>query len=179
MRGTVGGVRSPHPIGELLPSVYADDELMQRFVSAFDEILAPIFNTLDCFDAYLDPGVAPPDYVDWLTRWVALPMAEEWPPERRRMLVARAVELHRWRGTRRGLAALLETVTGGLAEVYDSGGCSASTVSGGALPGRDEPALWVRVTVPDPSTVDIPRLDALVGTHKPAHLPHTLEVVAP
>jgi phage tail-like protein len=151
---------------------------VQRFVSAFDTVLAPIFATLDNLDSYFNPALAPPDFVDWLTRWVALPLADEWPPEYRRALVARATELHRWRGTRRGLAMLLETVTGGRVEVYDSGGCSASPVSGGPLPGSDEPGVWVRMTVADPSTVDAVRLDALVALHKPAHLPHLVEITA-
>lgn len=177
MRGTVAGLASPHPIGALLPGVFAEDELMQRFVTAFDEVLAPVFNTLDCFDAYLDPAVAPADFVDWLTHWVALPMADEWPPDRRRALVARAVELHRWRGTRRGLKNLLETVTGGHVAVEDSGACAGSTDSDGPLPGYDEPGIHVRITLADPSRVDVGRLEGLLALHKPAHIPHVLEVV--
>ncbi len=177
MRGTVTALASPHPIGELLPGVFADDEMMQRFVSAFDEVLAPAFATLDNIDAYLDPALAPADFVDWLANWVALPLADEWPPDRRRALVARAVELHRWRGTRRGLVALLETVTGGRVEVADSGGCTGSQFSAGPLPGYDRPMLRVRITVTDPAAVDVGRLDALLALHKPAHLPHVLEVV--
>jgi phage tail-like protein len=183
MRGTVTALRSPHPVGDLLPGVYAEDDLLQRFVSAFDEVLAPVFGVLDCFDAYLDPALAPADFVDWLAHWVALSselepaLADEWSPDRRRTLVARAVDLHRWRGTRRGLVMLLEAVTGGQVEVVDSGGCTASPVSGGALPGAERPGLTVRVRVADPSTVDLVRLEALVALNKPAHLPHTLEVV--
>lgn len=177
MRGTVAQLGSPHPIGALLPGVFADDDMLQRFVGALDEVFAPIFATLDNLDAYFDPALAPDDFVDWLAHWVALPMADEWPADRRRALVARAVELHRWRGTRRGLVALLETVTGGRVVVGDSGGCAGSAVSGGPLPGYDEPGLMVRVIVSDPSTVDAGRLDALVALHKPAHLPHRLEIV--
>jgi phage tail-like protein len=177
MRGTVAALPSPHPIGDLLPAVYADDDMLQRFVSALDEVFAPVFTVLDNLPAYFDPAVAPPDFVDWLARWVALPLADEWPPDRRRALVARAVELHRWRGTKRGLAALLETVTGGWAEVSDNGGCEATELSGGPLPGSDEPLIRVRINVRDPAVIDIGRLDALVAAHKPAHVPHVLEVI--
>ncbi len=178
MRGTVTPLTSPHPIGGLLPGVFADDELLQRFVAAFDDVLAPVFTTLDCLDAYFDPSVAPSDFVDWLAHWVALPLADEWPAQRRRALVARAVELHGWRGTRRGLQALLEMVTGGRVEVFDSGGCVASPVSGGSLPGATTPGILVRVAVRDLSTVDAARLDALIALDKPAHVPHVLELVA-
>jgi phage tail-like protein len=176
-RGTIPHLPSPHPIGDLLPGVFADDEMMQRFVSALDEVFAPVFSTLDNLTAYFDPALAPADFVNWLANWVALPLAEEWPADRRRALVARAVELHRWRGTKRGLSALLETVTGGYVEVVDSGGCIGTEISGGPLPGYDQPGIRVRISVSDPSTLDLGRLDGLVALHKPAHIPHVLEVV--
>lgn len=178
MRGTVDGLPTPHPLGEQLPAVFADDSFTQRFVAALDEVLAPVFATLDNQAAYLDPALAPDDYVDWLAKWVALDVEEQWPLPRRRRLVSTAVALHRRRGTRGGLAGLIELVTGGRAEVLDSGGCVASADPGTPLPGADRPGLLVRVRIPDPSTVDAARLDALVAANKPAHLPHTLEILA-
>ena len=54
---------------------------------------------LDCFPAYLDPWTTPPDLLDWLASWMGLAGARDIPLERRRRLVARAAELHAWRGT--------------------------------------------------------------------------------
>src|SRR5918997_2793201 len=113
MRGLIADMDSPHPIGMRLPGLYVDDDFTQRFVSAFDQALAPIFATLDCLPAYLDPRLAPEDFLDWLAGWVGLPLDESWTLERRRELVSRAVELHRWRGTRRGIAEHVALVTGG------------------------------------------------------------------
>src|SRR5215468_4745376 len=96
---------SPHPLREQLPAVYLDDDFTVRFTYAFDEVLAPLFATLDCLSAYLDPRLAPDDFVTWLAGWVAFPVDEGWTLAQRRELVARAVELHRWRGTPRGLVA--------------------------------------------------------------------------
>ena len=177
MRGLIAGLDSPHPIGMRLPGLYADDDFTQRFVSAFDEVLAPIFATLDCLPAYLDPQLAPEDFLDWLAGWVGLALDESWTIERRRELVSRAVELHRWRGTRRGIAEHVALVTGGEVEITESGAVSWSERPQTPLPGSDTPALHVRVRVPDPSTVDRRKLDALVAGVKPAHLPHTVEVV--
>jgi phage tail-like protein len=176
VRGTVAGLASPHPIAELLPALYADDDFAQRFTGALDEVLAPVLSTLDCLDAYLDPAVAPADFVAWLAGWVALPLDELWTTAQRRALVAAAVALHRRRGTRDGLGELLRLVTGGAVEISESGGCTGSAVPGGPLPGTDRPYLHVRVRVADPSTVDSGRLSDLVAGQKPAHLPHTVEV---
>ena len=68
-------------------------------MSAFDEVLAPLFTTLDCFDSYLDPDLAPHDFVDWLASWVGVDIDETWTLERRRRLIQDAVVLYRIRGT--------------------------------------------------------------------------------
>lgn len=178
MRGLVPELVSPHPVGMRLPALYLDDDFAQRYVSAFDDVLAPVFATLDSLASYLDPRLAPVDFVDWLAGWVALNLDENWSLERRRELVARAVDLHRWRGTTRGLTEHLELVTGGEVEIRDSGGCTWSATPGGALPGDDSRVLHVVVRVPDPDEVDRARLEALVAEAKPAHLAHTVEIVA-
>lgn len=177
MRGLIDGLDSPHPIGARLPGLYADDDFIQRFVSAFDALLAPIFATLDCLPAYFDPQLAPEDFLDWLADWVGLVVDESWTIERRREVVSHAVELHGARGTRRGLAKHVRLVTGGQVDITESGDCAWSQRPQTPLPGSDRPALHIRVRVPDPSTVDVRRLDALIAETKPAHLPHTVEVI--
>jgi phage tail-like protein len=176
-RGIVLDLPSPHPIGDLLPGVYSEDAFAQRFTGALDEVLAPVVSTLDCLSAYFDPALAPDDFVEWLAGWVALPLDAGWSPQRRRRLVAAAVALHRRRGTRGGLADLVAMVTGGQVEVSESGGCVGSADPGGALPGDARPHLHVRVRVPDPASVNLARLADLVAANKPAHLPHTVEVL--
>lgn len=178
MRGVVHDLASPHPIGLALPSLYADDGLAQRFTAALDDVLAPIFSTLDCLTSYLDPRLAPPDFVDWLASWLGLALDESWPVERRRMLVARAKDLHRRRGTRAGLVEHLELVLDGTVEVADGGGVTWSTTPGSPLPGSDGAIVVVTVRVADPATVDRPRLEALVAALVPAHLPHAVEVAS-
>lgn len=177
MRNTVPGLASPHPIGEWLPALYQEDDFAQRFVGALDEVLAPVFAVLDSLDSYLDPWVAPADFVDMLAGWVALTVDEGWSVEQRRELVSRAVSLHRGRGTAQGLAVHIGVVTGGEVEIEESGGCVWSGEPGGWLPGSATPRLHVRVRVADPTAVDTRRLDALIAEVKPAHLPHTVELV--
>lgn len=177
MRAGVADLPTPHPIGERLPAVYLEDDFTQRFTAALDTVLAPVFATLDCFAGYLDPRLAPPDFVDWLAGWVALGLDESWSQQQRRELVANAVELHRWRGTSRGLADHVRLLTGGEVEVADSGGCSSSDRPGGPLPGSGPPRVLVRVWVPDPDAVDRVRLDTAVAEAVPAHVRATVEVL--
>jgi len=89
MRGTVAGLRSPHPLGPSLPSLYQDDDFAQRFLSGLDEVLAPVFSTIDNFDAYLDPNLTPDDFLAWLAGWVGIALDDGWDEPRRRAIVAR------------------------------------------------------------------------------------------
>jgi phage tail-like protein len=177
MRSGIPGLPSAHPIGHNLPAVYLDDDFTQRLTAAFDEVLAPVLTTLDCFASYLDPRLSPPDMLDWLAHWVALPLDDTWPVGQRRELVANGVELHRWRGTRRGLAAQVELLTGAEVEVVDSGGCTWSAEPEAALPGEGRPWVEIRVRVSSMSAVDSKRLVATVTDALPAHVPATVRVV--
>lgn len=177
MRTGIPGLPSAHPIGEQLPAVYAEDRFVQGFTGALDEVLAPILSTLDNFAGYLDPGVAPEDFVGWLAHWVALRVDESWSPAQLRQLVTRSVELHRWRGTRRGLAEHVGLLTGGAVEVTDSGGVVGSPRPGAPLPDPGPAWVQVLVRVPDPERVDRRRLTAAVVEAVPAHVRVAVEVV--
>ena len=176
MRGLLPDLPSPHPLGAHLPALYqSQDTFALGLAIAFDRVLAPIFASLDNFEAYLDPTLAPPDFVEWLGTWVGAAPDDSWTPERLRQFVAQAVALYRVRGTRRGLAAYLELLTGGEVEVQESGGTASSTVSGAPFPGR--PDLEVVVTLRGEGTAaDVDRLEALVAACKPAHVRHHVAV---
>ncbi|CAL9477737.1 phage tail protein [Streptomyces werraensis] len=70
MRGSLDGLGSSAPIGAMLPAIFADDDLAQRFVAGLDEVLAPFLVVLDNLDAYFDPALAPLDFTRWLADWV-------------------------------------------------------------------------------------------------------------
>ena len=177
MRAVVPGLLSPHPLGPTLPAIYHEDDFAQRMLEALDEVVAPIYSTLDNFDSYLDPWLTPDDFLVWLAGWVGIALDESWDPERKRTVVARAVELYRLRGTAAGLAGQVEIQTGGSVEIVENGATGWSVDPGGELPGTPEPLVVVRVTVPDPKSVDAGRLDALVAAAKPAHVMHRIELV--
>jgi len=176
-RGLVPSLISPHPLGQTLPALYQEDDFTQRFVSAFDAALAPIFAALDNFPTYLDPWLAPEDFLEWLAGWFGIVLDESWSLTRRRALVTRAFEFYRMRGTASGLKEQVEVLTGGSVDLHETGGVASSTTAGGALPGSPNFALLVRVTVDDSARISLARLDALVMAAKPAHVTHKVEVV--
>jgi phage tail-like protein len=178
VRGTVDDLPSPYAFGTLLPSIYQEDDLALRFVSAFDVVLSSAVSTIDNIAAYFDPSTAPADLVEYLAGWVGVELDETWSDASRRELVSRAVELFRIRGTGEGLRANVAIYTGGEPEIEESGGCVASETADGEFPGSDHPSLVVRVRIPNGSTIDVSRVDRLVAAAKPAHIPHRVEVIS-
>jgi phage tail-like protein len=169
---------SPHPLGPTLPALFADDSFAQRLCAALDEVLAPDIAMLDCFPAYLDPGTAPPDLLDWLVSWMGLVAARNLPLARRRTLLRRAAQLHAWRGTPPAVRELVELASGFPVELEESGGTGWSRVAGAQLPGRARPELVVRVRTGGSPGVDEALLTRLLELVAPAHLPWRLELVS-
>ena len=179
MRGTIPRLQSAHPLAPFLPSALQEDRFTTGFVAGLDEVLAPILTSLDNLAAYLDPRLAPEDFLFWLAGWMGVDVDATWPLERRRQLVACAIDLYRRRGTAVGLRLHLEVCTGGQVEISESGGVAWSQTHGAQLPGEEVPRLAVRVTVDDPSQLPQRVLDDLVAAAKPAHVLHHAEVAAP
>ena len=177
MRGLIDGLETPHPLAERLPALYQEDSFAVRLVGAFDDSLAPAIASLDDLTSYLDPELAPEDFLEWLSEWVGVALDETWPIERRRVLVASAAELHRLRGTVVGLSAHVAIFTGGSVEIEENGGASYSLTPGSDMPGSPKLSLTVRVTLDDPASTSAERLDRLVAEAKPAHIPHRVEIV--
>jgi phage tail-like protein len=179
VRGLLASVPSPHPMGETLPGVYRDDEFVQRFCSGLDEVLTPVLVTLDSLPAYLDPGTAPQDVLEWLAGWVGIALDGDSEPHRRRVLVRSAVELHRLRGTAAGIRRAVAVVFDAEPEVEESGASGWSRDTLAPLPGNASQTVLVRLRVADPAQVDARRLDAVVAAVKPAHVVHRVEVAGP
>lgn len=176
-RAAVPGLPSRYPIGEQLPALYADDDFAQRFTAGLDTVLAPVFATLDNLPAYLDPRVTPADFLAWLASWVGAADDPQWPVELRREAVVRAVELHRWRGTRRGLVEGLRLALGVHAEVTGDGGAAWSSAAGADLPPEPPSEPLVRVWPGREARVDVDRVREIVRAMCPVHTVCRVEVL--
>jgi phage tail-like protein len=177
MRGLIESLPTPRPIGAELPAALQEDDFCQRMMTAFDQVLAPLFTTLDCFDSYLDPKLAPDDFVDWLASWVGVEIDETWTLERRRRLIQDAVVLYRIRGTAAGLAAHVNLYAGVTPEIEESGACEWSQTAGSPIPGSPHPHLTVRLRVDDDAHVKRTTVSRIVAASRPAHMPYQVEML--
>ncbi len=154
-----------------------DDDLGSRLLAAFDDSFASFVTTLDCFAAYLDPALAPPEHVDALAAWLGAD-ASEGGLTGRRDEVRAAVTAHASRGTAVGLAARVRRLTGVDPEVCEGGAVAWSSSPGAPLP----PATRHDVRVVVSAALDAPtkeRLAAEVRAAVPAHLRVELNVEEP
>ncbi|MFC9508549.1 phage tail protein [Streptomyces sp. NPDC057002] len=178
MRGSIDGLGSSAPIGTMLPAVFADDDLAQRFVAGLDDVIAPILSVLDCLDTYFRPSLTPLDFTQWLGSWVGAETAGDEPEARLRAAVAAAAYLHRIRGTRRGLSEAVRLAFGVEPEITESGGAAWNARPLGPFPGAPRPRLHVHLRLPAPTPADRYRLETLVSAARPAHMPYTVQVTA-
>jgi phage tail-like protein len=145
-RRSVSGLRSSQPIAEQLPAVLRSDPLAASFVDGLDAVLAPVLLTVENLPTYVDPDVAPMDFVAWLASWFGLELDPSWSEERARETVRRIARLQRFRGTVRGLTELVEVLGGGSVGVEDGGGVWATLDPGAPLEGEHRPDVRVVVT---------------------------------
>lgn len=179
-RGTVIGLPVRRPIVEHLPSIYQDGMFLRAFTSGLDDVLAPVVAVLDCLHAYIDPHLAPADFVEWLGGWVGTSLDEDWTLERQRQFLANAVSVYASRGTPHGLEDELELYTGGTSTVDDPGGVWTSSLPTDQetrrARHRDDRTVRVTVDVTDGSAVNWPALQVMVRAAVPAHLPVEIEL---
>ncbi|MEU8934293.1 phage tail protein [Streptomyces sp. NPDC048409] len=183
MRGAVPGLGSPYTLAQQLPAVFQEDAVVEGVTTAWDEVLAPVVSTLDCLDTYLDPWLAPPDYLRWLAERLGVP-AGPWPVERRRAMAADAVRLHGRGGCADALRDWLTHMTGGRVEVFETARVYTSAVPDTPFPetgAADQ--VTIRVTLfddtgADGAVADGEEIVALAATCLPAHVPFRVEVVS-
>jgi phage tail-like protein len=162
---------------DTMPLLYRGDPLAEQLCASFDDVLAPIFATLDCLPAYLDPRTAPADMLDWLAGWIGLMVSAHEEPTRKRELISAGAALLPWRGSVRSVHEAVVAAFNRDTEVIESGSATWSTTPDSKPGGQPVPSLIVRVTVDSADDIDQRSLDALVDSVKPAHIPHRVEVV--
>src|SRR4051794_25126636 len=107
-RDTPRSASSRALLRNLLPSVYQDGDFGMRFVGALEEVLDPVAALLDNLAAQFDPSVAAPEVLALLAAWLGVELDETQELRDQREVVARASEVTRWTGTRRGLELELQ-----------------------------------------------------------------------
>ncbi len=159
-----------------LPSMLREDPFASQFCTGLDEVLAPVWLSLDSFAAYLDLGTTPEDMLPWLAHWLGVSVDPASEPASQRELLQAARELHAIRGTRDGIALAVRTALGVEAQVTETGAASWSESAGGNLPGEAVPRVVVVVRAPADRELDLDRLDAVITSALPAHVRYRVQV---
>jgi phage tail-like protein len=102
--------RSLYP--QFLPAVYQEVDFIGRLMKVFEQSFEPAVNTWQTLWAYLDPLTAPEALLPFLAQWVGWQNEMTWSVAQQRSLIRRAMEIYRWRGTKRGLQLYLHLYTG-------------------------------------------------------------------
>lgn len=101
---------------DYLPAVYREDSagngLLERFLAIFESIFFEIDFTIDHIGRFFETSGAPPEFLSWLGSWLAVSIEKDWPEDKKRLFIRKAVSLYKKRGTREGLEESIELFTG-------------------------------------------------------------------
>jgi phage tail-like protein len=165
MRGLVSDA-APGPVGTAyrvsgpVPALFHEDPLFLELCAAFDELVSPFVVALDCFPAYLDPWLAPADFLGWLAALAGARPAERdsspsplgcWDEPRERGRIAGAVSGYRARGTAEGLRAAAAVAAGvppDQVSVTEGGAVTWADAQGESVSPAFDPTVTVTVRVP-------------------------------
>ncbi|MGZ3408401.1 MAG: phage tail protein I, partial [Polyangia bacterium] len=100
-----------------LPSIYQRADINGRnfyrdFLWIVQHLFGSVEEILDVIHQYFDPYEAPEHFLPWLASWSAMVLEEDWPLEKKRRLIRKAIELYRIRGTVKGLKLFIALFTG-------------------------------------------------------------------
>jgi phage tail-like protein len=192
---------------DLLPRVYRRDRrsafFLEHFLALFEHIFTAVEDRYELFTRQLNPDAAPLEVINWLACLIDLSFDPSWPLERRRALVAAAMELYETRGTPRGLVRFVEIYTGvrpvileaflerpsrppllGLAGITLGGNTHLSPATRRRTPEELLLQRWAHrftmlVFLEDEcdEEVTLAVIERIVRVNKPAHTVHTLHIV--
>ncbi|PZO37085.1 MAG: phage tail protein [Pseudanabaena frigida] len=95
-----------------LPDIYREVDFVARFLKIFEESLEPDVQILDSLWAYLDPMLTSETMLPFIAHWVGWELSPALDIDRQRYLIKQAMQIYRWRGTRRGLRFYIHLFTG-------------------------------------------------------------------
>ncbi|NEZ57629.1 phage tail protein [Adonisia turfae] len=188
-------VRPPSKYLDLLPDIYHRTDIVGRFLKIFETTFEPTVDILDHLWAYLDPLTAPRAMLPFLAHWVGWSFQVPLGLEQQRMLIRYAMEIYRWRGTRRGLRFYLHLASGlpldehipdefqkaiGIHETFSPGHVLGQAVIGtSAILGGSRPCHFsVRLRPPENHPLDESLIRTIIDQEKPAFCSYDLVIEA-
>jgi phage tail-like protein len=110
---------------ELLPAIYRrSDPTGRNFVRDLCWLLEHMFDRIndkiDDMHVFFDPHECPEEFLPWLASWTAMVVDLDWPVEKKRAIIKRAVELYGIRGTVKGIKLVLKLFTGHEPRIFEN-----------------------------------------------------------
>lgn len=178
---------------DFLPAIYREVDFVSRLLKLFEQSFEPTVHALESMWAHLDPLTAPQALLPFLAYWVACPINSRWSVERQRRLIRNAMELYRWRGTKRGLRLYLHLYTDlpldehvpkeadkhiSITELFSDGFVlSGSHIGEGTMLGGGRRFHFiVRLRQDFPNQVDAALVRYILDHEKPAHCTYDLDI---
>jgi phage tail-like protein len=178
---------------DFLPDIYREVDFVGRMLKIFEECFEPDVQISDALWAYLDPMLASEPMLPFLAHWVGWELTPALDMQRQRYLIKQAMQIYRWRGTKRGLRFYIHLFTGlpldehlpesekhiSIFEVTGQGfvlgeaslGQNAST--GGGRPFH----FIVRIRNDLRDSIDLSLIDQIIEQEKPAFCTYDLEII--
>jgi len=163
---------------------------IEEILAIIHEYFDPLFTT-----PFQELGAEAEEFLDYLSKWVALVLNQNWPESRKRRILQKIVPLYRKRGTAEGLKEYLRTFVGPNVTVEEQlEGIQVgrrSTVGFDTLVGGAPPFFFfVRITVTEedlaPDKVDpvffanlVQLTIEMIDLEKPAHTYYTIQYDVP
>jgi len=105
-------LREQDVVGVYRPRATAAD-FLERMLGNFEGVLTQMEDRIAAAHLLTDPVSTPEEYLDWLAKWVGVAFDPALPQQRRRAWLAKASQMARCHGTKRGLELALDIASGG------------------------------------------------------------------
>lgn len=154
----------------LLPAIYREDPFLAQYLWAFEQALLDIEQRIEGLALFFDPAETPPEFLPWLSSWVAFTLRADLGVPQQRKFLARIATLYRRRGTLPNLQELLT--------IFTRGGIPTITEDP-AKPHYFHIAMRLPHDTPDVLQRQSAIAHALIDLEKPAHTYYDLELQFP
>jgi phage tail-like protein len=159
----MSGRREDWLVGQLPQAMLAEDFFV-RFVSLFQAQAETLVQHADNLEHLADRDLTPEPMIRFMSQWLGLPGIDgSFAPDAQRRILGTAAATLQWRGTRRGIARLLELYSGAQVTIEESGG----VYEAGEAPAGD---AWVRLSIESTGPLEERDLVRLVLDEVPAHV---------
>ncbi|MDX9721323.1 MAG: phage tail protein [Myxococcota bacterium] len=101
-------------------SIYEGNYFLRDLLWVFRTFYDDVNAVIDDIPALFRPYDTPEEFLPWLSTWVAFVLDENWPEEKKRYLLRRAVDYYRIRGTVKGLKLYLSYFVGVEPEIIEN-----------------------------------------------------------